>query len=575
MDLTRGPGRLVAAVPTADGVALATADEGWTVRTDDPASTLAALDGELRPRWVWWSARSALAPLLAARPGLRLTRCWDLAAVHRLLQGGSADDPARVWAACHGLDVGGLPADGQLDLLGGQAEETDGPLRADGHLAADWARGAWAADLERARLWARLALDAQGRQEERVRARRAGGDALTTAWSESAAALLAEELASTGLPVDVAEAERVVAEHVGPRPRDAASAAALRRQRDEAVLRHLPGHDDVDLRSPAQVRRLLAAAGLDVPDTRSWRLERLLGAHPVVPALLAWRESDRYATTYGYRWLDENVVAGRLRGRWSASDGGAGRMTAQAGLHSLPAALRTAVRAEPGHLLVRADLGQVEPRVLAAVSGDPALARAADSPDLYAPVAARLGVERSAAKVAVLAAMYGQTSGHAGRALEGMQRAYPAAMAYLEAAHAAGRRGDDVHTHGGRRVRMWSLPGGDVPAEASPAEHAAHRAAVAARGRFARNAVVQGAAAELFKAWAATVRLRLAATGAGEIVLCLHDELLLHVPADRAAEAARHVQEALAETAARWCRGPQVRFVADVAVVERWSEAKS
>ena len=45
-------------------------------------------------------------------------------------------------------------------------------------------------------------------------------------------------------------------------------------------------------------------------------------------------------------------------------------MTATAGLHNLPADLRPAVAAEPGHVFVRADLGQIEPRVLAAVSGD-------------------------------------------------------------------------------------------------------------------------------------------------------------------------------------------------------------
>ena len=49
----------------------------------------------------------------------------------------------------------------------------------------------------------------------------------------------------------------------------------------------------------------------------------------------------------------------------------------------------------------------------------------------------------------------------------------------------------------------------------------------AARGRFARNAVIQGAAAELFKAWAATVRATTRHLGA-RIVLCLHGELLVH-----------------------------------------------
>ena len=202
---------------------------------------------------------------------------------------------------------------------------------------------------------------------------------------------------------------------------------------------------------------MLRRLGIDLPDTRAWRLETVRERSPFVEALLEWRKAERIATTFGYGWLERHVGAdGRLRGEWSASDGAAGRMTAQAGLHNMPAELRVAVAAEPGHVLVRADLGQIEPRVLAAVSGDPALALATADDDLYAPVALRLGVERPVAKVAVLAAMYGQTSGSAGQALRSMELAYPVALQYLRDAEESGRVGVDVRTRGGRLVRMWA-----------------------------------------------------------------------------------------------------------------------
>ena len=51
-------------------------------------------------------------------------------------------------------------------------------------------------------------------------------------------------------------------------------------------------------------------------------------------------------------------------------------MTATAGLHNMPAELRPAIVAEHHHVFVRADLGQIEPRILAAVSNDEALAAA-------------------------------------------------------------------------------------------------------------------------------------------------------------------------------------------------------
>ena len=63
----------------------------------------------------------------------------------------------------------------------------------------------------------------------------------------------------------------------------------------------------------------------------------------MIEELLSWRKAERIATTYGYGWLDENVgPGGRLRGEWTGSDGAAGRMTASAGLHNLPAELRGA-----------------------------------------------------------------------------------------------------------------------------------------------------------------------------------------------------------------------------------------
>jgi DNA polymerase-1 len=95
-----------------------------------------------------------------------------------------------------------------------------------------------------------------------------------------------------------------------------------------------------------------------------------------------------------------------------------------------------------------------------------------------------------------------------------------------------------------------------------------------ARGRYGRNAVVQGPAAELFKMWAVIVRARTARLGA-QIVLCLHDELLVHVPAEHAPQAADLVGDCLAEATRRWAPDSRVRFIADITITGRWSDAKS
>jgi DNA polymerase-1 len=560
-------GERVALAVTASSVALAARGRTWTYTTAATADVLAGIESGLRPRWTWWDSRT---PAILTAAGLRVSACWDIAAVHRLLFGGWRTDPGDSWAAAHGLDRDSRPATGQLDLLGAIGDDggdQSDPVQPDGYLRPGWVSGGWSRDPTRMAAWATAAAATADRQHQQLVALGAGGDAVLTAWSESATEMLCTELRADGLPIERATVEAIIADAAGPRPRSETDADDARSARDAIVLARAPGSGPLDLRNPAQVKATLVAVGVDLPDTRSWRLEPLRTTHPFIDALLVWRKAERVATTYGYSWLDANVGAdGRLRGNWTGTDGAAGRMTAQAGLHNLPAELRPGVRAEAGHAFVRADLGQVEPRVLAVVSGDGALADAGAQDDLYAPVAARLGVERPVAKVAVLAAMYGQTSGAAGQALRGLQQAYPVAMAYLDAAYEDGRAGRAVRTYGGRLVRM--------PALGAHLDEAGVRAAQGSRGRYARNALVQGAAAEFFKIWTVTVRARLAATQA-RIVLCLHDELLVHAPAARADEVAEILRRCLAESAGRWQAGRSaVRFVADVSIVDRWSEAK-
>jgi DNA polymerase I len=530
-------GGLVGLAVAADGsVALAVPD-GDLAAT---AQQVKLADAEIRPRWVLWSQETAQR---LVGDGVRVTTCWDVAAVQRLMSGRWRADPEYVWARLHGVPDEQIPgvAVGEPDLFSVAAD--DAPVKA---------------------LGAAEALKAAGLQQAAL-AESGGGIAVTTARSESTVELLCAELAADGLPVERAAAEDLLAEIIGPRPHSAADAAATRAARDAAVLAHAPAGATADLRSPGQVRSLLAAAGIDVPDTRAYRLEEFRDSSPLVAALLDWRKAERVATTYGYAWLDENLGPdGRLRGTWTGCDGAAGRMTASSGLHNMPAVLRRAVIAKTGHVFVRADLGQIEPRVLAAVSGDAALTTATAATDMYLPVAAELGVDRPTAKVAMIAAMYGQTTGHGGTAGRGMRSAYPVAMSYLDTADRSARAGKDLRTYGGRLVRMSG--GADRAATESSA-------ARAARGRYGRNALIQGAAAELFKMWAVTVRARSAALDA-RIVLCLHDELLVHVPADRAADAAELVADCLAETAKRWAPGGRVRFIAEISTVRCWAEAK-
>jgi DNA polymerase I len=218
-------------------------------------------------------------------------------------------------------------------------------------------------------------------------------------------------------------------------------------------------------------------------------------------------------------------------------------------------------------VFVRADLGQIEPRVLAAVSGDRALAAATQDDDLYAPIAQQLGVDRPTAKVAVLGAMYGQTTGRGAEVAGRLEAAYPVAMGYLRDADRAGQGSRPLRTYGGRLINVGSTNAHDV-------DEREMRRIASARGRYGRNAMVQGAAAELFKMWAVLIRAH-ASAFAAELVLCLHDEVLVHVRAEHGDAVATLVRDALAEAAHRWAPDDAVRFVAEVSIVERWSDAKA
>ncbi|MEM8707030.1 MAG: DNA polymerase [Actinomycetota bacterium] len=545
------------------GIGFARGDERWFVETSDPRSVVADILRAGAPRWVWWGRETS--DLLA---GLPIDRCWDVATVHRFLHATWKAPIGAVWATVQGLSLDSLPKMGQLGLLDAPIDEgdRDQPVRPDGHLRPEWIDGGYGETPERLAAWAALALDAMRRQEPLLDTLPDPERARSTARSESAADLLCAEMTASGLPIDVAEAERLIHDAAGRRPRTYAEEDEIRAERDELVLAQLEPRQPVNLRNPGEVKAMLRRQGHDLPDTRAWRLEQLRDTDPLIDALLTWRKDERIATTYGWHWLDEHVHGGRLRGGWASSDGAAGRMTASAGLHNLPSMMRPIVAAEPGHRLVRADLGQIEPRVLAAVSGDRRLIDATRQDDLYAPIASTLGVTRDIAKVAVLGAMYGATTGESAGALAGLQKSYPVAMGLLERAAESGRVGHDVFTSGGRRVRMWTDPSteGDLDRAISVA---------AARGRYARNAMIQGAAAEFFKVWAITVRRRGRALDA-EVVLCLHDELLVHVPDEHADAAADLVATAVHEAAHYWSPEPDVRFVADVSIVGRWSEAK-
>ncbi|MER7795860.1 bifunctional 3'-5' exonuclease/DNA polymerase [Microbacterium sp. NPDC096154] len=495
-------------------------------------------------RWVWSSTAEWYPRLLAA--GVRVARCHDLRLCHAILRAAVPGTPelraARGWDGPAATDdpTGG---DALFDLEVPAAVRKRDDLR---EISAELVRQDAAVGLAADPSRMRLLLAA-----------------------ESAGALVAAELRAAGVPWSADVHRSILTQTLGPRgvggvPENMARLAAqVRAALDDPAL---------SLDSPPKLLRGLQNAGIRVESTARWELAEI--EHPAIGPLLEYKKLSRLLTANGWAWLDEWVHEGRFRpvyvpggvvtGRWASSGGGA---------LQLPRQLRGALRADPGWRIVGADVAQLEPRVLAGMARDGRMAEAARGRDLYEGILATGAVAtRAEAKVTVLGAMYGATTGDSGRLVPRLRKVYPGAMGLVDAAARTGEEGGVVSTWLGRTSPgpddAWrtaqaraSRPG------ASAADETRARRLARDRGRFTRNFVVQGTAAEWALAWLADLRLRLAQlpavapeTGApasgvafarrAHLAFFLHDEVLVHAPAEHA-EAAAEAMRASAAAAGR------------------------
>ncbi|KTR84580.1 3'-5' exonuclease [Leucobacter chromiiresistens] len=543
----------------------------------DLPSAIADRERTRAPRWVWCDTPHVYAPLLGA--GVRVARCHDLRLVHQILR--------------HAAAVGAGPAASALR----SAAEWNAPPRAapappaatpgaptlfDDEVAAAPEPGGVPESID-------AALAEFERQRAALAAAQPSSGLARLIAAESAGALVAAELTAAGLPWDADEHDRILAAALGPRPPLGVKPERMQ-QIGADVRRHLDA-PDAPLDSPPRLLRVLRAAGIEVASTSRWELRE--HEHPAIAPLLEYKKLSRLLTANGWTWLDDWVHDGRYRpvyvpggvvtGRWASSGGGA---------LQIPRMLRPAIRADPGWVLVSADVAQLEPRVLAAMAGDRAMAAAGSGKDLYAGIVESGAVAtREEAKYAVLGAMYGATSGEGGRLVPRLRRAFPAAMRLVDDAAERGAAGGTVSTWLGRSSPApdaeWnaaqaaaSLPG------ASARDEALARRLARERGRFTRNFVVQGTAAEWALCWLAELRTRLAgldpvpadraARASGPVfarrphlAFFLHDEVIVHAPLAQADAVSSAVEES-ARAAGRLLFGSTpVEFPLDLRASER------
>ncbi|MFC9350256.1 bifunctional 3'-5' exonuclease/DNA polymerase [Arthrobacter sp. NPDC057013] len=542
---------------------------------------LAAVVRELekrRPRWIWHRTQDWYPSLMAA--GVDVERCYDLTLcgailahseftahtpyarnAEKLTQDDDLQPPRLLQPPPPPADQGALfddpgaatePRQTLAELRAEYAAQQEALNAAAGTAAAGTAGAPAAGDNRRQRLQLLLA-------------------------AESASALVAAEMQHAGVPWREELHEHILAEHLGPRPPLGHRPAKLEALSTE--LRGLLNAPALNPDSPQELMRALHRNGIEVKSTRQWELKG--SSHPAIEPLLAYKKLSRLHTANGWAWLDawvrngrfrpEYVVGGVVSGRWASRGGGA---------LQIPRQVRGAVHADPGHKLIVADASQLEPRVLAALAQDSTMAEAARDQDLYAGIAAKgFGGDRSKAKMALLGAMYGATSGEAGRLMPQLARTFPRAVGFVERAARDGEAGKTVTSRLGRSSpppsERWFLSQRSTSAEEQRRADAIARS----RGRFTRNFVVQGSAADWAACWLAELRRRLRTMRAdgsatGELVFFLHDEVMVHAP-DSAVDACIRAIEEAANAAKELLFGRiPVEFPVSVAVVDSYDNAK-
>jgi DNA polymerase I len=518
------------------------------------------------PRWIWHRTRDWYPALLGA--GVELERCYDLGLCGNILAYSQFtahtdyarhadkvpfDDPQQPPRALQPP----LPPPEQ-DALFENLDSGPGP-----RYTVDDLRVEYAAQQEA------LAAVAPGEN------RRNRLQLLLAA--ESASAMIAAEMQHAGVPWREDRHEEILVDYLGPRPPMGHRPAKLEALNLE--LRGLLNAPALNPDSPQDLMRALHRNGIEVKSTRKWELRE--SSHPAIEPLLAYKKLSRLHTANGWAWLDawvangrfrpEYVVGGVVSGRWASRGGGA---------LQIPRQVRGAVHADPGHKLIVADASQLEPRVLVALAQDSIMAEAARDQDLYAAIAAKgFGGDRAMAKVALLGAMYGATSGEAGRLMPQLARTYPRAVDFVEKAARAGESGGTVTTRLGRSSPPPSDRWFQSQRPASAEEQRRAESIARTRGRFTRNFVVQGSAADWAACWLAELRRRLRALRTegplrAELVFFLHDEVMVHAPEEGVAACIKAIEEA-ANAAKELLFGRiPVEFPVSVAVVDSYDHAK-
>ncbi len=367
--------------------------------------------------------------------------------------------------------------------------------------------------------------------------------------------------------------------------------------RIDAALRdiHAMAGEEFNVHSPPQLRAVLFER-LKLPTRGVKRgktglstdvdvLTRLAAEHPLPARILEYRALAKLKSTYVDALpLAVNPITGRLHTSLNQTGAATGRLSSsEPNLQNIPVRgeegrrIREAFIAEPGKVLIAADYSQIELRVLAHLSREPALIEAfVSEQDIHTRTAAEVfnvlpglvsADQRRAAKVINFGILYGmgpqRLANELGIPIPEAQEyiaryfaRYPSVRGFMEGIVAEARERGFVTTLLGRR-------------RAVPELRSRERGVAQAAARVAANTPIQGSAADLIKLAMVGVDRRLSEAGVdGGMILQVHDELLLEVAEadrERACAMVREEMEGVARLA--------VPLKVELGIGYTWAEA--
>ena len=320
-------------------------------------------------------------------------------------------------------------------------------------------------------------------------------------------------------------------------------------------------------------------------------LEPYRDKDPLVKAMLEYADLNKLLTTYVIPYLggevvrttggkskveyrDSLLVNGKVHGDFIQHGAETGRFSSRnPNLQNVPnpatahgKAIRNLFYAPEGYKLVVADYSQIEPRVIASMSNDPIMKKNyLDGGDIYTTVGDVMGVNRSAGKVLVLSMAYGVGPDKIARSigcsitearglLSNFGEKFQNVSAYRAKVIGVTRKAGFVSTVLGRKRYLPEINSRN-PGERAGAE------------RQAFNTRIQGSAADIMKL--AMIRAHELIPEGASLLLTVHDELVTIAPDNLVEETREAIREAM-----EGINLLDIPLIADIAVVQRWGEAK-